>query len=294
MPYPFFDEGARLKALKDQIDRPTFILTGVGALLVRTSQKAFREQRLGQARWKDRGETKMVPNWPAVILDFARGKSAPPERRFEPRPVLTDNGMLRRSFSWRIVARDTVEEGTVLPYGDALHAGKPTLTEVISKTVQQRLWAWMKKLGARAQAAAGRLAGADERDRVKRMRADPKVQRAAWKLAGLQQWKARKGKGSGANNKARRAAIAKAKADLQAAKQAAYARIQGHDAGAHGRSQKATALHARTQQLGWLLNKGLTGRRLTVHHPARPMVGVPAELVQEVEKLYGISVRRTG
>ncbi len=151
------EEGAQLRALRAAFDDSRAILTGVGALLVKESQRAFREERMGNVRWKTRGETGMTPNWPGILADFAAGKSSPPDRRFQDRPVLSDTGHGRRSFSWRIVNQDTVEAGSMLGYLGALHAGEPTMTVPITAALQQRMWEWMKKIRASAKRAPGRV-----------------------------------------------------------------------------------------------------------------------------------------
>lgn len=50
---------------------------------------------------------------------------------------------------------------------------------------------------------------------------------------------------------------------------------------------KATALDS----IRWLLNKNLRGKRLKVKVPARPFVGLPPNLVREIERTLGVSVR---
>lgn len=201
-----------LKALGAALDRPEPILNSVGALLVMQSGKAFREERMGGVKWKTRAETKMVPNWPGILADFAAGKSAPPARRLEKGKVLQDTGRLKSSVSWRIVNQDTVEAGSNLPYAAVLHSGGESQTVTVTKLVQERLWKWIKS----------RRAGA------KRANASDKT---------------------------------KDKAD-------------------------------QANTLTWLLNKNLTGQRLTVKHPPRPIVGVPKELTQKVEEFFGVTIKK--
>lgn len=226
LPAGLVSEGSGLRLLREVVERPRAVLVGIGALLVRTSQRAFREQRMGKAVWKSRGETGMNPNWPAILADFAAGKSAPPERRFQDRPALVDRGDLKRSVTFRVVSDDTVEAGSNLPYAAVLHSGGESKTPTITKAIQDRLSDWIDKALGRGQRAAKR------------------------------QW------GVGTT-------------DAQMAR----------DAKAVKRGQVANKLQ-------WLLNPQLQGQALTVRHPPRPIVGLPDELVREVESLFGVTIRK--
>ena len=44
------------------------------------------------------------------------------------------------------------------------------------------------------------------------------------------------------------------------------------------------------EQIRWLLNPHLRGEKLKITHPARPMVGLPDSLIEEIEILYGRKV----
>lgn len=44
-------------------------------------------------------------------------------------------------------------------------------------------------------------------------------------------------------------------------------------------------------RLRWLLSPSLRGQRIDIEHPARPMVGLPATLVEDVERYVGVSIR---
>lgn len=157
--YPSHDalnEGSRLRMLRGLFDDPRALLTAMGALTVKQSQRAFREQRMGNVRWKTRGDTRMNPNWPAILADMAAGRASVPERRFRDSPVLVDTGMLKRSVTWRLVGRDTVEIGSNLPYAGVLHAGGESKTVPITKAVQDRLSDWIDRTFKRGQRAAKR------------------------------------------------------------------------------------------------------------------------------------------
>lgn len=221
-----FEEGTQLRALRGQLDNPRFVLDGVGALLVSTSQQAFRDERLGSVKWKTRDQTGMVPNWPGILSDLSAGRAKPPQRRFEKGKVLSDGGALRRSVSWRVVSGDTVEAGSNLPYAAVLHSGGESKTVTITRTMQDRLSDLIDGAEGRAKKAAAR----------------------EWTV--------------GTTDKQMKAAV---------------------------RAHQAGTLYGR---LRWLLDPALQGQRLTVKHPPRPIVGVPAELVEKVEEFFGVTIRK--
>jgi phage gpG-like protein len=139
-----FDQGARMRRLSSSLEDPRWILTGIGALLLSASQRAFREEKMGKIKWKTRDETKMVPNWPAIVGHFSTKASAPPARNFHGQHTLTGTGRLRGSMAFRLVGEDTVEVGSNVPYAKALHEGGESETPTITKALQKRLWEWMK------------------------------------------------------------------------------------------------------------------------------------------------------
>ncbi len=47
----------------------------------------------------------------------------------------------------------------------------------------------------------------------------------------------------------------------------------------------------RASELGWLLNKKFRNTRLEINHPARPIVGIPAMLVNDIERIIGVKIR---
>jgi phage gpG-like protein len=121
------------------------LLDAVGALLVRTSQRAFAEQRLGDVIWPERYEGGPEPfvNVAGLIADFNAGKTKPPNRRFDRRPALFDTGGLARSVSYRRVGADTVEAGSTEPHAGIHQQGGETTQPVTAET-KSRLWKWLK------------------------------------------------------------------------------------------------------------------------------------------------------
>lgn len=288
---PIFVEGTRFAALRGALERPAErILPGIGAMLVAETQKAFREERFGVVRWKSRGDTGMNPNWPGILSDFARGKT-PPERRFQDRPVLRDNNLLARSFAWRVIGQNTVEEGTMLGYADVLHTGGESKATTITKAIQTRLWEWMKKLGGaekRAEAAPQKREDREARGAVKD---DPQI--AGLKAALTASKRAYQGQKVPPGERQRRQQIQmQITARKRVVDAAARGKIEPMTGAEAGKVASARAKNERAKKLGWLLNPKLVGVARTIKHPTRPMVGLPPQLVKDIEGLYGLTVRR--
>lgn len=285
-----FSEGTRLRALREAFADPRFVLNGVGALLVKEGQKAFREERMGTVRWKTREETGMVPNWPAILKDLSEGKT-PPARRMSRGNTLTDTGMLRGSLAWRVVARDTVEAGSMLPYAGVLHSGGESKTVQITLSVRERLWKWIKGLtGARDRAMTApdrrekREVSAAVRDDVhlERLKLDLARSKAAYAGQRVPKGERERRQELQQRIKTRRdelKRLASTYSDPMTAKEVSVA-------------VKARQKAAMAEKLRWLLNPHLVGQRLTVRHPARPIIGLPPGLVDEIETIYGRSVGR--
>lgn len=189
--FEIVDEGTKLRALRTSLEDPRFVLSGIGALIVAQTDKAFDEERMGKVKWKTREETGMVPNWPAVLAHFSDKTTDPPRRNMSNVDTLTGTGHLRGSFAFRITNQDTVEAGTTVPYAAVLHEGGESRSARITKTVQNRLEAWITKTGGAAE------------------------------------------------------------------------------------------------ELRWLLAPDLQGEQLPIQHPARPLVGIPPELVADIKTIYG-------
>ncbi len=138
-----FEKGAKVERIEGKLDRPEAALRQVGALMVAESQEAFRNQRFGDQGWRAR----RVPNVFAIIADFAAGKPAPPERRFEARPALRDTGRLAQSIAHRMVSPDVVEVGSNLPYAAAMHLGGEVQSQPINEQVRDLLAKWLRGPG---------------------------------------------------------------------------------------------------------------------------------------------------
>jgi phage gpG-like protein len=135
-----FQEGDSLRGLRSGLAEPRILLTEIGKFLKAKSAATFRDQGRGAKKWGERG----VPNVAGILSDLAAGKN-PPARRFQPRPVLADTGMLKRSIDFRVVAKKAVEVGSTLPYAGVHQHGGETKSPFITATMQARLWSWMKR-----------------------------------------------------------------------------------------------------------------------------------------------------
>ena len=145
--YATFEEGSKLKAVRETVFDPTSILTTLGLMHVALSREAFRMGGIpSETRWDDR----INPNWPGILADFHRGRSAPAPHRFQTGPgkTLMDTGRGRQSIAFRVRGKDLVEVGTVLDYMIALHFGDETDSEVFTREFQDWLSDWLAGPGA--------------------------------------------------------------------------------------------------------------------------------------------------
>ena len=136
-----FEKGAKLERWERNFQNPRNALKQIGALMVAESREAFREQKHGRDRWKPRSDVNVF----GIIKDFAGGATAPPARRFERRPALSDTGRLKQSIAFKVFGRSVVEVGTNLPYAKVHQEGGAVKSEKITKGVQEALWKWLKK-----------------------------------------------------------------------------------------------------------------------------------------------------
>lgn len=148
-----YDEGAKIRRWRVNLESPTKVLEQIGEMMVSESQRAFKKQRFGRDRWKRRAPINVY----GIIADFAaKGRRAPPARRFETRPALVDTGRLRGSIA-KEVSGQTVTVGSNLPYAAVLHSGGPISSKKITPEVQKKLGKWLKGKGSKFKTALGWL-----------------------------------------------------------------------------------------------------------------------------------------
>jgi len=134
-----FRKGAKIGRFEKALTNPSGALRSIGAMMVAESQLAFKRQQFGRDRWPGRG----VPNVMGIIADFAAGKDAPPNRRFQSSPALVDTGRLKGSISFE-VSSNTVSVGSNLPYAKTLHSGGEVESEPITSDMQTRMAEWLR------------------------------------------------------------------------------------------------------------------------------------------------------
>ena len=285
-------EGSRLAFLRTQVvENPRWVLTQVGALMLSESQAAFRNNRLGDVRWKSRRDTRMVPNWPGVISDFYYGSRRPPAHRFDSRNTLTDRGHLRRSLNFWVVGTDAVEVGSRLDYAGALHEGLPSKTKKVTKDVQKRLYGWMREMAGDVRKAEDAPDRREKQEQNAAVRADAQVKSIENALRLSKQ--AFAGRSIPKHERERRqrltATLAERKNLVSRERSGTSVSMTGGEAARIG---KARGMAEMAKRMGWLLNKKFTNQELTVKHPARPMVGITKGLTERLEALVGVSVSR--
>lgn len=99
--------------LRKKIENPSRFMKRVGLEMVAESQKAFRNQCLGDIQWDERypNQTEPFINYAGALMDLQKGASVK-SRRFDRRPALVDTGMLSRS-----IAVDKQERPNVIKVG---------------------------------------------------------------------------------------------------------------------------------------------------------------------------------
>jgi len=148
-----FDKGAKVGRWEAGLDNPEAALKQIGALMVAESQRAFKLQAFGKARWAPRA----VPNTYGIIADFAlKGRASPPNRRFEPRPALRDTGRLSKSIAFS-VAGNTVTVGTNLDYASVLHSGGQIESKPVTQDVKDKLARFLKGKGRQWASKLGHI-----------------------------------------------------------------------------------------------------------------------------------------
>lgn len=316
------DEGdvvRRALAAFGNLDR---LLNAVGLMAVAHSQKAFDDQAFSGIPW----EPRMNPNIPGVITDVNAGKTPRPQR-FTDRPALVDTGRLHASIAHRIVGPDTVEVGSRLPYASIHHLGLDSESPAITKQGQKKLAEWFRSLGmgrlkrfitqgaklkAKADAAFSRSYAhiwprAKKAALDARLKNDAAYQTAATQLAA--------GNGSAAAHKRamqqrkafHRSALAQGgimNPEVRAQYQRLLGTYQGKRATTHakitadtlakvsGEKQRRASnpRFAQAMSLRFLLSPTMLGVTRTIHHPARPFIGIPPELRLEVQRHLGLQI----
>ena len=139
--------GGNLKKLQTALDNPTPLLEAWGKMGVAASGKAFVDQKFGEDAWPERypGQADPKLNVAGALSDFNAGRAKPKPNRFQDRPALVDEGFrggLWGSISYQTTSSDTVEWGTVKPYGTTMQYGGKTVIR-LSQSAVDRARAWL-------------------------------------------------------------------------------------------------------------------------------------------------------
>ena len=134
-----FKPGAKLRRIGRNVDRPVGALRKVGALLVASSQEAFRSQEFNRRPWPARARVNVF----GILADLAAGRK-PPARRLETRPALRDTGRLSASISFAVVGDSAVDVGTNLDYAAVHQKGGAVQSATITSGVQEGLRQYLK------------------------------------------------------------------------------------------------------------------------------------------------------
>jgi len=130
---------------------PEPLLRSIGAYVVGTAQRAFREQGRPAGSWRPRG----VPNIAGILRDFHDGRPEPVADRFRARPALIDSRDLRNSIASE-VSGNAVIVGSNLPYAPLHQFGAENVeTDPITEEFQTWLAAFLTRQVGRVKRAAG-------------------------------------------------------------------------------------------------------------------------------------------
>jgi phage gpG-like protein len=273
-----------IDVVQGAINDPAFILKAIGGELLRISQKAFREQRLGSIRWKRRYPNQRPPllNIAGALADF-KNRDKPKGRRFDGRPVLEDTKALYGSLNPKkggninIKGKNVVEVGSNLPYAGVMQNGGISV-QPVSGAQKQRIAKWIKGLrGSRRKIATF----------------DTSSKTWGPKKTGGGGKKAAKPKGGGAVKGGKKGTPKKASSSSGSSSSAGAKFKQpksSFDKGGAGAKKltKASLAVARAQKMGFLFSRS----QLRTKVVARPFLGITAEAEREIRKIVERGMER--
>lgn len=158
-----------IQKLREQLKDPNKpLLSGktlmkwIGALGSASSQKAFREQALGNIKWDARYPTQKTPkfNIAGALMDWKSGRANPKPNRFQDRPALIDEGMrggIQGSLTFLVTGPLSVTWGSGKSYAEKHQNGGTTVISYDDAT-RQRISEWLyKKPPQKRKATKGQL-----------------------------------------------------------------------------------------------------------------------------------------
>lgn len=125
------------------------LMKWIGAIGIASSQKAFREQALGDIKWEPRypGQEEPKFNIAGALMDWKSGRANPKPNRFQDRPALIDEGMrggIQGSLTFSVTGPLSVSWGSGKPYAEKHQKGGTTAIGYDDAT-RQRISEWLYK-----------------------------------------------------------------------------------------------------------------------------------------------------
>ena len=145
-----------IQKLREQLKDPNKpLLSGktlmkwIGALGSASSQKAFREQALGDIKWEPRYPGQETPkfNIAGALMDWKSGRKNPKPNRFQDRPALIDEGIrggIQGSLTFNVTGPLSVMWGSGKSYAEKHQNGGKTVIPYDDAT-RQRISEWLYK-----------------------------------------------------------------------------------------------------------------------------------------------------
>jgi phage gpG-like protein len=145
-----------IQTLREQLKNPNkpllsgkILMKWIGALGSASSQKAFREQALGDIKWEPRYPDQEPPkfNIAGALMDWKSGRKAPKPNRFQDRPALIDEGIrggMQGSLTFEVTGPLSVSWGSGKPYAEKHQNGGDT-TIPYDDATKKRISEWIYK-----------------------------------------------------------------------------------------------------------------------------------------------------
>ena len=141
-----------LQAIEGALKDPSALMKEIGILLLIQAQRSFKDQGLGDIRWKPRYPNQKPPviNIAGSLQDLNKG-TTPKAHRFQRRPALMDTDALYMSVARdasganRLMGTHVVQVGSVLPYAGTMQWGGKS-SQPVTDTAKKTLAKWMKSL----------------------------------------------------------------------------------------------------------------------------------------------------
>lgn len=145
-----------IQRLREQLKNPNKpLLSGktlmkwIGALGSASSQKAFREQAIGDIKWEPRypGQEEPKFNIAGALMDWKSGRKNPKPNRFQDRPALIDEGIrggIQGSLTFQVTGPLSVSWGSGKSYAEK-HQNGGKITIPYDDATRQRISEWLYK-----------------------------------------------------------------------------------------------------------------------------------------------------